>query len=356
MPPVMGAAAYIIAEVLRLPFSDIIKAAIIPAVLFYLAEYIFVDLEARKNGLTGFTEERVAKYREKARGKSYLVLPIVLLVVMMVVLEWLPTKAAFYAIAVALLISVIQKANRMHWSKLLNVLTSGARGTLEVIMATACAGIIIGSLSLTGLGIQLSSILVNLAGGSLIALLFLTMVVSIILGMGLTTTACYVILAVLVAPSLIKMGVNPLAAHFFVFYFGMYSFVTPPVALGAYAAASLSGSDPFATGFTAFKIAFPGFLIPFLFIYSPALLAIGSPWQIALVTLTASLGVWFLCISTVGFFQKDLALWERAIMFISGLLLIDPGHMTDIIGIILGFAFLIFRCWTFKSSRVATKA
>jgi TRAP transporter 4TM/12TM fusion protein len=349
MPPVMGAAAYIIAEVLRLPFVDIILAAIIPAVLYYLAEFIFVDLEAQKRGLTGFSAERIAEYSERAKGKSYRVLPIVLLVILMVVLEWLPTKAAFYSIVLALLISVFQKDNRINWSKLLDVLTSGARGTLEVIMATACAGIIIGALSLTGLGIQMSAILVNLAGGSLILLLLLTMVVSVILGMGLTTTACYVILAVLVAPSLIKMGVAPLAAHFYVFYFGMYSFITPPVALGAYAAASLSGADPFSTGFTAFKIALPGFLIPFLFVYSPALLGMGAPLEVALVFVTACLGVFFMCTSTVGFFKKDMLTWERAVMFVAGLLLIDPGHTTDIIGVVLGVAMLAVKSWPRKN-------
>ncbi|MDR7868652.1 MAG: TRAP transporter permease [Sporomusaceae bacterium] len=351
MPPVMGAAAYIIAEVLRLPFVDIIMAAIIPAVLYYLAEFIFVDLEAQKNGLAGFSDERIAEYRERAKGKSYRVLPIIVLVGLMVVLEWLPTKAAFYSIVLALLIAIIQKENRINWSKLLNVLTSGARGTLEVIMATACAGIIIGSLSLTGLGIQMSSMLVNLAGGSLILLLLLTMVVSIILGMGLTTTACYVILAVLVAPSLVKMGVNPLAAHFYVFYFGMYSFITPPVALGAYAAASLSGADPFATGFTAFKIALPGFLIPFLFIYYPALLGIGALLDVAIVVITACIGVFFMCTSTVGFFRKDLVTWERAIMLVAGLMLIHPSYIASVIGIVLGVAMLILRCRPSKDAQ-----
>lgn len=344
MPPVMGAAAYIIAEVLRLPFVDVIKAAIIPAVLYYLAEFIFVDIEAQKNGLTGFPEERIAAYRERAKGKSYRVLPIIVLITLMVVLDWLPTKAAFYSIVLALLIAAVQKDNRINWSKLLNVLTSGARGTLEVIMATACAGIIIGSLSLTGLGIQMSAMLVNLAGGNLILLLLLTMGVSIILGMGLTTTACYVILAVLVAPSLIKMGVPAIAAHFYVFYFGMYSFITPPVALGAYAAASLSGADPFSTGFTAFKIALPGFLVPFLFIYYPALLGIGAPLDIAIVLVTACLGVFFICTSTVGFFRKILVPWERAVMLVAGLLLIHPSYIASIIGVVLGIAMLALRC------------
>jgi TRAP-type uncharacterized transport system fused permease subunit len=177
------------------------------------------------------------------------------------------------------------------------------------------------------------------------------MVVSIILGMGLTTTACYVILAVLVAPSLIKMGVPAIAAHFYVFYFGMYSFITPPVALGAYAAASLSGADPFSTGFTAFKIALPGFLIPFLFIYYPALLAIGAPLDVAIVAVTACIGVFFMCTSTVGFFRKNLVPWERAVMLAAGLLLIHPSYISSIIGIALGAAMLALRCRPQKAAQ-----
>jgi len=344
MPPVMGAAAYIIAEILRVPFVSVIKAAIIPASLYYLAEFIYVDLQAVKLKLTGISSDKVQEYQMRAKGKHYLVLPIMMLIILMVALEWLPPKAAFYAILLTIVIGFIQRSNRLNWEKILVILKSGARNTIEVIVATSCAGIIVGVLSLTGLGIQLSSILVRLAGENLVILLVLTMFVSLIMGMGLTTTSCYIILAILVAPALVKMGVQPLAAHFFVFFFGMYSFITPPVALGAYAAAGLAGSEPFATGYTAWRIALPSFLVPYVFVFSPALLGMGAPLEVARVVGAASIGVWFIAISTVGFFRKNLLLWEKAVMFIAGVLLIETNFMTDAIGAILGMSLLLIRC------------
>jgi TRAP transporter 4TM/12TM fusion protein len=346
MPPVMGAAAYIIAEFLRIPFVMVMKAALIPAFLYYLAEFIFVDLEAVKLRLTGFSEERVAAYREKAKGKGYLILPILMLILLMVALEWSPTKAAFYSIVLAFIIGLIQPENRLNIKRLIEILKSAAINTIEVIMATACAGIIIGSLSLTGLGIQLSTLLINLAGGNLILLLVLTMVVSLILGMGLTTTACYVILAVLVAPSLIKMGIQPLASHFFVFFFGMYSFITPPVALGAYAAASLAGAEPFATGYAAWRIALPAFIVPYIFVYSPALLGFGTAMEVIFAVVTACAGVLFMTVSTVGYFLKSLAGWQRFIMLAAGIMLIIPGHFTDVPGIIMGLVVITTIIWS----------
>lgn len=336
MPPIMGAAAYIIAEILRLPFIEIIKAAIIPAILYYLAEFVYVDLEAEKLGLRGLQKEELVPYRERARGRGYLVLPIVFLLILMIVLEWSPQRSAFFAIALALLIGFLQSRNRLNLTKVLDILAKGARATLEVIMATACAGIIIGVMSLTGLGIRLSTILVSLAGGNLVILLILTMIVSLILGMGMTTTACYVILAVLVAPALVEMGVLPIAAHFFVFFFGMYSFITPPVALGAYAAASLAEAEPFSTGYLAWKIALPGFILPFIFVYSPALLSYGTVGEVSLAVVTACLGVWFFAMATVGYFKRNLKLVERMILIVAGALLIVPGLSTDLIGCALG--------------------
>lgn len=338
MPPVMGAAAYIIADMLKTPFTDIAKAAIIPAVLFYVAAYVYMDLEARKNKRIGLTKEETEAYKKSAKGKFYLVLPILLIVVLMVFFKTLPVRAAFYSIVLTFVIGVIQKDGRITPVKLLDIFRSAARGTLDVIVATACAGIIVGVLSLTGLGLQLSSLIIGLAGGSLVVLLILTMFISIIMGMGMTTTACYVILAVLVAPALVGMGIQPLAAHFFVFFFGMYSFLTPPVALGAYSAASLTGSDPFQTGWLAFKIAIPGFIIPYLFVFSPAMLFIGTPFEIIYVTITACIGMSFMAASLVGFLRRDLPVWMRVPLFAAGLLLAYPGTLTDIIGVALGAA------------------
>lgn len=337
MPPVMGAAAYIIADFLRVPFLEIMQAAIIPAILFYVAAFIYMHLDAKKNQREKISDEKMLFYRNSAKGKHFLILPILLIIVLMVFFQSLPVRAAFYASMLALFIGFLRKgSNRLNPEKLVNICISSAKGTMEVVVATACAGVIVGTLSLTGLGLQLSNLIVGLAGGSLLLLLVLTMTISLILGMGMTTTACYVILAVLVAPSLVSMGVNPIAAHFFVFFFGMYSFITPPVALGAYAAASLVDADPFATGFEAFKIAIPGFLIPYLFVFAPSLLFIGELSETIITAATACLGITFMSIALVGYFKNNLTMPVRTMVFVAGLLLAYPGTITDLIGVGIG--------------------
>lgn len=341
MPPVMGAAAYIICEILAVPFTTVMKAAIIPALLYYLAEFIFVDLYACKFGLLGMQAEEVKAYRERAKGKFYLILPLLLLIILLTFAKLLPQKAAFWAAILVFCIGILQKNNRLTPKKILEIVKSAARNSVEAIAACACAGIIVGTLSITGLGLHLSSILIDLAGGRLMVLLVLTMVVALILGMGLTTTASYIILAVLVAPTLITMGVEPIAAHMFVFYFGCYSAITPPVALGAYVAGSMAGAEPFKTGFQAWVIALPGFIVPFMFVYAPELLFIGSPLSILWVFCTACCGVWFMSIAIVGYFRKRLNYLSRAVILISGLLLIIPERVTDFVGIGVGVVFLL---------------
>ncbi len=336
MPPIMGAAAFIIAEFLRVPYLEVIKAAIIPAVLFYVALFIYVHLEAARSGLKGLPEDEIREYRERRRGKHYQLIPLFALVAMMAFLNWSPTRSAFFAILITLAIGFIRKNGRLTFTRLIDMFRQAGMTMLEVVTACATAGIIIGILSLTGFGLQLSSILTGLAGGNLMILLVLTMIVSLVLGMGLTTTACYVILAVLVAPALIKMGIDPMAAHLFVFYYGMYSFITPPVSLGAFAAAGISGSSPMATGYMAWKIALPGFILPFMFISFPAMLMKGSWPQILHVTTTGLAGVFFLSTAIVGYLRRDLNLLERGAMIAAGVLLIHGGVVTDVIGIVLG--------------------
>ncbi len=343
MPPIMGAAAFIIAEFLQVPYLEVIKAAIIPAVLYYLALFVFVDLKAKKDGLSGLTEAEVENYREDKRGKTYLLASPLLLIVLMVFLRWSPTRSAFYATLLTLAMGFLIRKNRLNLLGVIEMFKKAGRAMLEVITACACAGIIIGILSLTGTGLQLSNILTTLAGGNLFMLLLMTMVVSLILGMGLTTTACYVILAVLVAPALVEMGVDPMAAHLFVFYYGMYSFITPPVALGAYAASGLSGSPPLYTGYVAWTIALPGFLLPFIFVYYPGLLLKGNLLMILPVTITAVFGIYFFSVGIVGFFhRRNLNIWGRATMMGAGIALIHGGLMTDVVGFGIGLGVLVF--------------
>jgi TRAP transporter 4TM/12TM fusion protein len=342
MPPVMGAAAYIIAEILGLPFINIMKAAIMPAILFYLAAFVYMHLEALKSKREVKTKEAMTEYKNRAQGKHFLILPIVLIVVLMVGFNALPVRSAFYASVLGLVIGFLRKGeNRLNLSKIVDICVSTAKGCIEVIVATGCAGVIVGTLSLTGLGFQFSSLIVSLAHGNLILLLLLTMTISLILGMGMTSTACYIILAVLVAPSLISMNVQPIAAHFFVFFFGMYSFLTPPVALGAYAAASLTKADPFKTGYQSFFISIPGFLIPYIFVFAPPLLFIGTIPEIIVITITTTIGITFMSIALLGYFRNSLNIIIRIVIFISGLFLAYPGTVSDIIGIVAGSIALI---------------
>ncbi|QKK10641.1 MAG: TRAP transporter permease [Pseudomonadota bacterium] len=344
MPPIMGAAAFIIAEFLRVPYLEVIKAAVIPAILFYVALFIYVHLEAARGGLKALPDEEIREYRKRRQGKYYQLIPLVALVVMMASLGWSPTRSAFFAILITLAIGFIQKEGRLTFTKLIDMFRQAGMTMLEVATACATAGIIIGILSLTGLGLQLSSILTGIAGGNLMILLVLTMFVSLILGMGLTTTACYVILAVLVAPAIIKMGIDPMAAHLFVFYYGMYSFITPPVSLGAFAAAGISGSSPMATGYMAWKIALPGFILPFMFTSFPAMLMKGSWPEILYVTTTGLAGVFFISAATVGYFRRDLNRLVRGMMIVAGVLLVHGGMLTDVIGIVLGGA-TVLSCY-----------
>jgi len=341
MPPVMGAAAFIIAEFLQVPYLQVIKAAIIPAVLYYVALFVFVDLEAARSQLAGLTSAEIQQYRERKKGKIYLLSPLVLLLILMIFLGWSPTRSAFFAAMLTLVIGFLRRKDRLTPSGLIVMFSKAGRAMLEVIAACACAGIVIGVLSLTGMGLQLSSILTSLAGGNLIILLLLTMVVSLILGMGLTTTACYVILAILVAPALIKMGVDPMGAHLFVFYYGMYSFITPPVAVGAYAASGIAKSPPLYTGYVAWKIALPGFILPFIFAFWPALILKGNWWQILQVTVTAVFGVLFFSVAIAGYFKRKMQLWERVLMGFAGVSLIHGGIATDLIGFGFGVGVMI---------------
>jgi TRAP transporter 4TM/12TM fusion protein len=341
MPPVMGAAAFIIAEFLQIPYLAVIKAALIPAILYYVALFVFVDLEAAHSGLSGLTPEEVQEYRERKKGKVYLLAPMVLLLILMIFLSWSETRSAFFAAMLTLAIGLFRRKDRLNLSGLITMFAQSGRSMLEVITACGSAGIVIGILSLTGMGLQLSSVLTALAGDNLMLLLLLTMVVSLILGMGLTTTACYVILAILVAPALIKMGVDPLAAHLFVFYYGMYSFITPPVAVGAYAASGIAKSSPMYTGFVAWKIALPGFILPSIFAFWPGLLLKGSWGQVLQVTVTAFFGVLFLSVAIAGYFKRELRLWERFLMTVAGAGLIHGGWETDVAGLGLGVGLMV---------------
>ncbi len=342
MPPVMGAGAFLMAEVLGMPYSKIIIAAIIPGILYFLGCFFVVDLEAAKNGLAGLKRESLPKVSKVMRDGWPQIIPLLVLIYMLVFMRTSAMKAALWSIIVTIIInSILKQKDRMGIKKLLNGCEGAANGTITVAMATACAGIIIGAFGITGLGSKLSSLILMIAGGNVFFILVLTAICSIILGMGLPTVAAYIVLAVLVAPALISFGVDRLSAHMFIFYFGIISNVTPPVALAAYAAAGISGASAISTGWVATKLAIAGFLIPFVMVYEPAILMNGSLGNILFTSGTALLGIYSLAGSTTGFVFCKCPVWERLALAAAGIALVIPAVLVSIIGFIV-FAIVFF--------------
>lgn len=333
MPPVMGAAAFIMAEILGMPYIKICVAAALPAILYYIALYFMIDFEALKSGLKGLPPAGLPRAKKVFANGFFYLIPVAVLIYFLSVLMYTPLKSAVYSMGSTILVSFFKKTTRMNLIKILKTLERGALNSLEVAMACASAGIIVGVFNLTGLGMHLSTMLVDLSHGSLFALLVFAMISSLILGMGLPTSACYIILAVLVAPAMVKMGVLPIAAHMFVFYFGCISAVTPPVALAAYAAAGLANAPPAKTGYVASKLAMAGFILPYMFVYGPELLMVGKVSNIIWATVTSILGVFLLAASIQGYLLRKANLFERAVLFTAALLLIKPGLWTDLLGL-----------------------
>jgi len=276
MPPVMGAAAFLIAEYLAIPYAQVALAAFVPALLYYIALFIQVDLLAARNGIYGLPPAELPRLLPVLRRSAGFVVPLTVLIIWMFFLNRRPEEAGLLAVASALLVGFLTPGVRLGPRQLLNILINTGRGMLEIAAITGLAGVVIGVLQLTGLGFTLTLTLLNVGQNSAILLLILTAIVSIILGMGMPTTAVYVLLAVLVAPGLSKLGILPIAAHLFIFYFGMLSMITPPVCLASYAAASIGKTDPVKTGWEAMRLCAIAYVVPFLFVFSPALLLIGS--------------------------------------------------------------------------------
>ncbi len=334
MPPVMGAAAFVIAEFTGIAYIDICKHALVPALLYYLALFMAIHFEATKTGLLGIPKEERPKLGSVMVAKGHLFLPLAVIVYFMLT-GYTPMYACIYATLSVVLISLVRKDTRMGWKKILNGLEFGARNTLTVAAACACAGIVVGMINLTGLGLKFTSLILLLAGDSLAPALIFTMIAGIILGMGLPTTAAYIVQAALLIPALIKLGVPMIGAHLFVFYFAIISAITPPVAMAVYAAAGISGSNLWRTGLAAVKIGATGFVVPFMFVYGPSLLLIGSPTDIGLTIISASIGVVALSAALMGWAVKEATHLERGMLAAGALLLIRPGLLTDAVGLAL---------------------
>ena len=335
MPPIMGAAAFLMAEMVGVPYSNIVVRAILPAVLYFTGIFLMVHLRAKRLGLKGIPKEDLPQAK-KILPKIYLLIPLAALVYL-IVSGYTMSRAAIYATLLCIVVSMFDKEHRMSPSKFLGALETGARNTLSIAVACGIAGIIAGVVTMTGLGQVFISAIVSISHGHLIIALLLTMVCCIILGMGVPTTATYIIMATTCAPILTTgMGLNTLCASMFVFYFGIVADITPPVALAAYAGSAIAKSDPMRTALNASKLAIAAFLIPYMFCLNPAMLLIDTnAGEFVVIIITSVIGMYAIAAGLEGYMLTNLNTVFRVILIAAGLMLIYPGTVTDIIGIVI---------------------
>ena len=335
MPPIMGAAAFLMADYVQIPYSNIALKAILPAVLYFAGIFIAVHLEAKKMGLRGLTKDELPQLKPLLK-KVYLLLPLIILIYLVSTSTRSIAYAAAIAIVISIIVSLINKDNRLTPKKFLEALAAGGQGMITVAAACGIAGIIAGTITMTGLANTLINGIVALANGKVIIALFLTMLCCIVLGMGVPTTANYCIMAATCAPILVRMGVPMVAAHFFVFYFGIVADLTPPVALAAYAGAAIAGANPMKTALQATKLAIGAFIVPYVFALNPAMLFIDTTaGEVILIVITSLIGIFGVSAGLEGYIVRNAAWWERIAAVAGGLLLIYPGIVTDIIGLVL---------------------
>lgn len=338
MPPIMATAAFLIAEILNVPYGEVVKAALIPAILYYLALYFMVDLYSLRHGLRGLSKEDRPSFAGCIR-QIYLLLPMFMLIIMISVFRTTVTRAGIITIAFTFAMSFCTRATRLNKERLKEFALSAGRSSCGVALACAVVGVIVGTVTGSGLSFRLSAVLVQLANGRLWILMIITCIASLILGMGMPATACYLVLATLVAPAMIEMGVLPMAAHLFVLYFGIISNVTPPVALAAYTASGIAQCNPSKCGFTAFKLALNGFILPFVFVYNNVLLGQGNILSIIWAFLSACVGTYCLACTIQGYtFSGKPNRMFRIVIGAGALLCIWPGIITDIIGVAICLA------------------
>lgn len=357
MPPIMGAAAFIMVEFLNIKYSVIALSASIPALLYFTGIFITVHYEAKKSGLIGLPKERLPNWKKALKEKWFLATPIAAIIYLLVK-GYTAMLAAFWAIIITIIVSLILKETRMSIKDIIIGLSEGARSALPVVMACATAGIIVGIITLTGLGMKMSGGLVKLAGGNIYLTMFFTMIGSLILGMGVPTTANYIIQATVSAPALISLGIHPLAAHLFVFYFGIVADITPPVALAAFAGSGIAQSNPLKTGIEAFKLGMAAYLVPYIFALSPILILIRPEgysvpkfvFNVIFAFVTAIIGMVCIGSSTTGYLKTNHNWLERVLLFGAGLSLLIPGLATDFVGIIV-----LATIWFLQNKRINNK-
>ncbi|MEJ8571985.1 TRAP transporter fused permease subunit [Microbaculum marinum] len=360
MPPVMGAVAFLMADFLQVPYTEIVIAALVPSLLYYVAIFIQADLEAAKLGIKRVPEAQIPRLRTVLRKGWFFVLPFAALVYSLFWLNDAPELAALYACVTVLVLGLVAgyDGERMKPGKIWECVVATGINSLDILMIAAAAGFIMGILQTTGLGFALTLFLVKLGAGSILALLVIAALLCIVLGMGMPTLGVYVLLAVLIAPSLVEVGISPLAAHMFILYLGMMSMITPPVAIAAFFAASLAGAEPMRTGFTAMRFGWTAYIVPFLFVFSPALLLQGGASIATMVAVASAVaGVWIVSAGMIGYFMRPLGPVSRAGFIIGGACLLVPAEIgawaawTDFGGLVLSVVVVVFEYMTTRRLR-----
>ena len=358
MPPVMGASAFLMAEFLQIPYSEVVLAALAPAVLYYVAVFIQVDLDAAKLGLKAVPKELIPSPKQVLRG-SFFLLPFVVLVSLLFFYNQSPASAAIWSgLTLIVLAWAMAPAQAKPSLKMLGgAVKDTGLAVVDIVLITAAAGIVIGVLGISGLGFNLTMALISIGGGNLMLLLVLSALVCVVLGMGLPTVGVYVLLATLVSPALVKVGVEPKAAHLFVMYFGMMSMITPPVAIAAFAAAGIAGSNALETGLSSMRLGWSAYIVPFLFVFSPTLLLIGEPSAIALALVSAVLGIWWVSMALVGHGFSSIGTGYRLCFGVAGMLALIPaqamqyGQYTDWVGLGSGAALTVVHILSSRSNQ-----
>ena len=354
MPPVMGAGAFIMAQFLGVPYIEVAIAAVVPALLYYFAVMVQVHFEASRLGLKGIPWAQLPPIWPLLRSKGFLLIPLIAIIYFLLA-GYTPLMAAFNGILVSFVLSWLNKETRLTPARIFEAFQSGARGAIGVACACATVGMVVGMGTLTGLALRIAGAIVSAAGGSKILTLVFTMCASILLGTGLPTTANFIVTSTMAAPALFQLGVPAKAAYMFVFYFGIAADLTPPVALAAYAGSGIAGSDPMKTGMTAFKLALAGFLVPYIYVYSPMLLFIDVvPLEMVQAICTALIGVFLLAMFTIGFFKAPMAWYMRILAFAGALGLLIPGTASDLAG--LAVLVVIYAVQVAKAKKLAANA
>jgi TRAP transporter 4TM/12TM fusion protein len=332
MPPIMGAAAFLMAKYTGIPYIQIIKYAAIPAVLYFVAVFFQVDLEAAKMGIRGLRKEELPPWKQKALSYLHLLIPVIMLLGLMVI-----GRTPYFAVTVSILatiaLSFVRKSTRLTFTKFIAALVDGAKGALVVAVACALSGLVVGCIYQSGIGVRFSALMVALSGGHILLALIAAMLAALILGMGMPVSPAYILMVALIIPSIVKLGVAPVAAHLFAIYFCRASLVTPPVAISAYVAAGIARAPMAKTGWTAFRLGLTSFIVPFAFVYSQTLLLMGPPLRIIIACITALFGVYALAIGLEGYWTRRLNILQRMLAIGAAIVTIVPGWKTDLIGI-----------------------